>query len=73
MARPPWRPEPTTNTMLVLFRDRRGRVTHVVIGVLERDFLYTEHHDVGVADDEDITKLFAFLAERVVVAPKRQK
>ena len=32
MARPRWRPEPTTNTMLVLFRDRRGRVTHVVIG-----------------------------------------
>jgi hypothetical protein len=32
MARPRWRPEPTTNTMLVLFRDRRGRVSHVVIG-----------------------------------------
>jgi hypothetical protein len=27
-----WRPEPTTNTMLVLLRDTRRRIRHVVIG-----------------------------------------
>jgi hypothetical protein len=32
MARERWRPEPTTNTMLVLLRDGRRRVRHVVIG-----------------------------------------
>lgn len=32
MARERWRPAPTTNTMLVLLRDGRRRVRHVVIG-----------------------------------------
>lgn len=32
MARERWRPESTTNTMLVLLRDGRRRVRHVVIG-----------------------------------------
>ena len=32
MARERWRPEPTTNTMLLLLRDARRRVRHVVIG-----------------------------------------
>lgn len=32
MARRRWRPEPTTNRLLLLLRDRQGRMAHIVIG-----------------------------------------
>jgi hypothetical protein len=59
MARARWRPEPTTNTMLVLFRDHRGRVSHVVIGsaLLDADWAA----DVSMLMPDNETPLLAEL------------
>ena len=52
MARQRWRPEPTTNSMLLLLRDGRGRVTHVVIGSALLDADWAADVSMLMADAE---------------------
>jgi len=52
MARQRWRPTPTTNTMLLLLRDRRGRKAHIVIGSALLDADWAADASMLMADSE---------------------
>src|SRR5260221_10430700 len=52
MARQRWRPDPTTNTMLLLLRAARGRIAHVSIGSALLDADWAGDVSMLTADNE---------------------
>jgi len=61
LAKQRWRPEPTTNTMLLLVRDHRKRVAHVVIGSALLDADWAADVSMLMADNEapSLAELFS--------------
>jgi hypothetical protein len=52
MVRQRWRPEPTTNTMLLLLRDGRGRIGHIAIGSALLDADWAADVSMQMAENE---------------------